>query len=84
LQNVHIPHHAQFVDVRSRVMEKGKPSSPSPTLESAADRTARELKLLPDGCHRLVNPHIYKVSLSAGLNELRLELIAQVQSKFSH
>lgn len=83
LQSVHIPGNAQFIQIRSSVMEHGLRCSPPPSLESAADRTARELGLLPAGCHRFVNPHVYKVSISAGLNELRLELIAHVQNRYS-
>jgi len=83
LQKVHIPHEAQFVELRSRVMEHGQRCLPAPSLQSSADRCAQELNRLPDGCHRFVNPHVYKVSISAGVNKLRLKLLTQIQSKFS-
>ena len=83
LQKVHIPRNARLIELRSRVMEHGRRCGPAPSLASAADLSAQELKMLPDGCHRFVNPHVYKVSISAGLNELRLRLIAEVQGRFS-
>jgi nicotinate phosphoribosyltransferase len=82
LQRVRIPPQAHFIDLRRRVMEYGVRCAPTPSLESAADRSAQELNRLPEGCHRLVNPHVYKVSISAGLNELRLRLMAEVQCRF--
>ena len=84
LQKVHIPPDARFVELRSQVMANGARCLAAASLAEAADLSARELKLLPDGCHRLVNPHVYKVSVSAALNELRLKMIAAVQGKFSH
>ena len=83
LQHVHIPLQAHLVEQRSRVMERGARCAPSPTLESSADRAAQELSRLPEGCHRLVNPHIYKVSISSGLNALRLRLMTQIQGRYS-
>jgi nicotinate phosphoribosyltransferase len=65
------------------VMQDGMRLAPAPSLSSAADLCARELSRLPAGCLRLVNPHIYKVSISEGLNELRLRLMDQVQSRLS-
>ncbi|MCM0083613.1 nicotinate phosphoribosyltransferase [Geomonas sp. Red32] len=82
LQHVRIPADAAFREVRSQVMSHGARTAPSPTLNQSADRCAEELRRLPEGCQRLVNPHIYKVSLSTGLNELRLEMMAEVQSRF--
>ena len=82
LQQVRIPKRASFIELRSRVMEGGSRIAPAATLEMAAERSARDLRQLPDGCQRLINPHVYKVSLSAGLNRLRLKLIAEVQEQF--
>jgi len=82
LQHVRIPARAQFVELRSRVMEGGSRCAPAATLEMAAQRSACDLSLLPEGCQRLINPHVYKVSISAGLNELRLRLISQVQDHY--
>jgi len=83
LQHVQLPGQARFVELRSRVMKGGVRLSPAGRLSEAADRSAGELGRLPQGCLRLVNPHVYKVSISAGLNELRLKLMAELQAKFS-
>jgi len=84
LQQVHIPARARFVELRSRVMQGGVRCAPAATLEMAAERGARDLSLLPEGCLRLFNPHVYKVSISAGLNALRLRLIGEVQDHYQH
>ena len=82
LQQVRIPARAHFLEVRGRVMEAGSRCGAPETLDMAADRSARELRLLPEGCQRLINPHVYKVSISAGLNQLRLRLIGEVKENF--
>ena len=83
LQHVHIPPRALLVEVRNRVMEQGARCAAAPTLDSSAERAVQELSRLPEGCHRLVNPHIYKVSISSGLNALRLRLMTQIQGRYS-
>ena len=82
LQRVRIPARARFVELRGRVMEAGVRCGPAETLPMAAERSARELRQLPEGCQRLVNPHVYKVSISPGLNRLRLKLIGAVKESF--
>ena len=82
LQKVRIPPQAQFIELRSRVMDHGSRCAATPSLASSADRTAQEMKRLPEGCQRLVNPHVYKVSISEQLNELRLRLVTEAQSRY--
>ena len=77
-----IPEDVSFQDVRNVVMEDGKVCIPSPTLDEMADRSAEQLKLLPEGSLRLENPHIYKVSISYGLHNLRMRLIEEVHRGF--
>jgi nicotinate phosphoribosyltransferase len=78
LQHVNLPSHATFRDLRSVVMIDGKRTAPCrETLDEMADRSAAQLAHLPSGCLRFINPHRYKVSVSAGLNELRNRLIAE-------
>jgi nicotinate phosphoribosyltransferase len=83
LQHVHLPRDASFVELRGVVMENGRRSGPALSLDAAADLSAAELRRLPAGCQRLVNPHVYKVSISAGLNQLRLKLMSEVQSRLA-
>ncbi|WP_129125574.1 nicotinate phosphoribosyltransferase [Geomonas oryzae] len=82
IQHKRIPQEARLVELRSTVMEHGKRCAPSPTLQSCAELSSRELRRLPEGCLRLVNPHLYKVSISAGVNTLRLKLMSQIQSRY--
>ncbi|MBU5636292.1 nicotinate phosphoribosyltransferase [Geomonas sp. Red69] len=82
VQHVRIPEKARLVDLRRKVMEKGKRCVPTPDLESCADLAAEQLKLLPEGSLRLVNPHTYKVSISSGVNTLRLKLMNRIQNKY--
>jgi len=63
-------------EVRSVVMDNGRISSVLPGLESCADHCADQLRRLPEGSLRLQYPHIYKVSISPGLHELREQLMA--------
>lgn len=80
LQSVAIPHDAGFVAVRSVAMEGGaRTSAHKPSLDEMADRSREQLSRLPQGCLRFINPHKYKVSISRGLNDLRLRLMDEVQ-----
>ena len=63
-------------------MKEGMRCAQAPSLEEAADRAESELSRLPDGCLRLVNPHLYKVSITQGVNTLRLKLMTQIQNRY--
>ncbi|NVN89718.1 MAG: nicotinate phosphoribosyltransferase, partial [Desulfuromonadales bacterium] len=65
-------------DVRSVVMEGGQRISPSLMLDEMADRCADQLRRLPPGCLRFINPHRYKVSISRDLKVLRDRLMEEV------
>ncbi|MDR1900273.1 MAG: nicotinate phosphoribosyltransferase [Treponema sp.] len=56
-------------------LEKGEPAGPSPSLKEIRARTAAELESLDQSYKRLLNPHVYKVSVTAKLRNLKLELI---------
>jgi nicotinate phosphoribosyltransferase len=80
---VEIPANAQLADMRSLVMSGGKRvPGPVENLDRMADRSATQLKALPSGCLRFINPHRYKVSISTGLNELRLRLAEEVRQGY--
>lgn len=64
-------------EIRSVVMENGEVVTALPDLETSADRCADQLRRLPEGTLRLYNPHIYKVSISPGLHDLREQLMAK-------
>lgn len=79
LQRMRLPEKAQLIDLRTQVMKGGKRCAQPTDLQEAADLAANQLRRLPEGCLRFVNPHIYKVSVSGGLNRLRLRLIEEVK-----
>lgn len=82
LQHVAIASNARLTELRSVVMEKGrKITAPAAGLDELADRSADQLARLPQGCLRFINPHRYKVSISRGLNDLRLRLMAEAQGR---
>jgi nicotinate phosphoribosyltransferase len=78
LQRIELPGDARFEDIRTIVMANGKRTSESPPkLDEMADRCADQLRKLPQGCLRFINPHRYKVSISRELNELRTRLMEE-------
>lgn len=81
LQHTPVPENAHVVDIRTVVMEEGQHTAERQNLEALAIRCDTQLKALPEGCLRFTNPHIYKVSVSRDLNDLRLRLTEQVSSK---
>ncbi len=64
----------QVVDCRSVVMENGQILQPAPSLMEMADYCEAQLKCLPEGSLRLINPHVYKVGISKRLLDLREKL----------
>jgi nicotinate phosphoribosyltransferase len=74
--------NSRFENIRQTVMENGQIIIDLPPLEEIADRCENQLARLPDGSLRLQNPHIYKVSMSRGLHQLRSELMAEHEKHF--
>jgi nicotinate phosphoribosyltransferase len=52
---------------------------PDPSLEEMRRRRVDDLDRLDPGVRRLVNPHVYHVSLTASVKHLQGELIAQAR-----
>lgn len=78
LRQTTLPADVSLHDLRRAVMENGCRTQTAETLETMAERSARELSSLPEGCLRFINPHRYKVSVSGRLNNLRNQLIDQL------
>lgn len=74
-----IPQGVILEDLRQVVMTNGEIRAPLPSLDALADRSADQLRRLPDGSLRLTNPHLYKVAMSAGLHELRTRLMERYE-----
>lgn len=70
---------AKLEELRSPVMVDGTRTAPAPGLDELADRCADQLGRLPPGCLRFINPHRYKVSISASLKGLRDRLVEEAQ-----
>jgi len=80
LQNKRLPGDALLLDLRQVVMSQGARTTPQrEQLSEMAARAAAQLARLPQGCMRFVNPHRYKVSITSGLQRLRLDLVNEVQ-----
>ena len=60
-------------------LEHGKLVSPSPSLEAIRARTQSSLEAFDNSYKRLLNPHIYKISVTEPLRKLKLELIRTYQ-----
>jgi nicotinate phosphoribosyltransferase len=81
LQHIILPRQTELRELRRVVMEQGRRTAAAETLDDMAERCRAELASLPQGCLRLVNPHRYKVSVSALLNELKNRLMAEVRGQ---
>jgi nicotinate phosphoribosyltransferase len=76
-RNKKLPAELQLEEIRRVVMESGEILHETPSLEQMADHCTEQLKRLPDGSLRLINPHRYKVAISPQLHRLRQKLIRQ-------
>jgi nicotinate phosphoribosyltransferase len=59
------------------VLREGKRLHETPTIEEMRQLRIRDLERLDVGVRRLINPHIYHVSLSQRLWDLKQDLVAQ-------
>lgn len=84
LQHTTLPGNIELMQLRQVVMKDGHRTLDPEPLETMAERSARELARLPQGCLRFINPHRYKVSISNRLNELRNRLISSAPGQGTH
>lgn len=66
-------------DLLQPIFEAGKLIYKRPSLEEIRTVTQRELKALPVGVKRFLNPHIYTVGMEKNLYELKLKLIKKIR-----
>ena len=64
-------------------MKNGQILSDFPDLRTIQGRTITNLKALDDTYKRLINPHVYKVSLSEALKDLKFSMIAEYEREAS-
>jgi nicotinate phosphoribosyltransferase len=62
----------------SPVFEEGRRRDGEPELAELRKRRRTDLERLDSGVRRLVNPHIYHVSLTKKMKDLQLELVAEL------
>ena len=66
-----------FEPLLQRHMQGGKRVIPSPSLSEIRERTLANLRCLDETYTRIINPHIYKVSVSKGLRTLKQKFLAR-------
>jgi nicotinate phosphoribosyltransferase len=71
----------QMTPLLSLCMKSGQVVQAPPPLATLQARAMAELDRLDDTYKRLINPHVYKVSLSNGLNDLKSRLIRESLSR---
>ena len=80
MRHARIPDHTQLADLRAVVMEGGRRTQQPRPLEAIADYARKQLARLPEGCRRLLNPHVYKVALTAELHRRRERMIEEAST----
>jgi nicotinate phosphoribosyltransferase len=66
----------------SKVMEKGAAVSGQPSLKESQEFMAKRISTFDTTYLRLLNPHIYKVSISTKLKDLKQSLIKKYLNKY--
>jgi nicotinate phosphoribosyltransferase len=67
-------HPAELQPLLEPIMKDGEVIAPQPSLEAIRARAQKQLARIDETTRRLANPHIYKVSISERLLELRNKL----------
>lgn len=80
LNRSRVPDRVDVTDARRVVMSGGQRAQAPERLDVLRDRAASELANLPEGTTRLLNPHVYRVGLSEGLQDLRTRKIAELEA----
>jgi nicotinate phosphoribosyltransferase len=68
---------AAMTPLLSPRMKEGRILEDSPNVRSLQARATAQLDALDDTYKRLINPHVYRVSLSTGLRDLKARLIRE-------
>jgi len=64
------------------VMKNGKITCERPGLPEIRQNREREIASIDETCRRLLNPHIYRISLSDSLKDLKTNLIKDIKGNF--
>jgi nicotinate phosphoribosyltransferase len=66
------------------ILREGRRKSPSPGIEEIRSRRRSDMERLDPGVKRLMNPHIYHVSLSEKMWQMKQKLIAAMRAGLPH
>ena len=72
--------YASFTPMLKKMMEDGRRITEHKDLKDTQKESAEKLAAFDKSYKRIINPHIYKVSLSARLRDLKTELIVQART----
>ena len=81
LRSAPIPAGLHWHPARQTVMEGGKRTRPARTLKEIQAFSARQLARVPTETRRLLNPHIYRVSLAPDAASLRQRVMEDLQAQ---
>ncbi len=71
---------ARIEPLHETIIDQGKLIDEQPPIQELRERRIRDLEHLDPGVRRIVNPHIYHVSLTAGLWQLKQDVIQSARS----
>jgi nicotinate phosphoribosyltransferase len=82
-RRLHRDELSQIERLQVEILRQGELVYQFPTIEAIRDRRQQDLDRLDSGVKRIMNPHIYHVSLTQSLWELKKELIRSIREKGS-
>lgn len=80
LRSARLPAAQTWEDARQTVMAGGRRTQPAVPLPDIQARARQELARLPAETRRLLNPHVYRVSLGADVSGLRDAVSARLRA----
>lgn len=80
LRAARLPRHLHWHPAREVVLRGGERTRPAEALPDIQARARRELRRVPAETRRLLNPHVYRVSLAPEVAELRDRTAAELRA----
>jgi nicotinate phosphoribosyltransferase len=76
--------YAQITPLLGLKMKEGRLAGELPPITAIREKAWKEIDSLDDTYKRLINPHVYRVSLSDSLNDLKARLVRQNLASGAH
>jgi nicotinate phosphoribosyltransferase len=73
--------HTRVKPLLEKKIENGKRVAPKRNLNEVQEYSSNDLKSFDDTIKRIINPYIYKVSLSEKLKDVKFEMVEEYSSK---